>query len=162
MSNRKADSESIPDLIHKEKQLFADTATATATADSLFAKALTNSTFNDRTMIEDEIHGVSCVATKETTPLIKQSMIDFEVEVHKINLKPACNKARSSGSNAYHFPNTFWLRFLRCELFDVQKAIERYIKYLDFLREVYREYTLCRPIRMNDLTRDKMFFLKEG
>ena len=154
----------------------ATTATDTDTADSLFAKALTNLSFNDRTAIEDEIHGVSCMAIEETPDLLESSLIDFESELHKINPKPGYDKAQelflassaatnhstSPSSSCYINEKTFRLRFLRCELFHVRKAAERYVKYLDFVADVYGEYALQRPICMSDFTRKEMAYLREG
>ena len=152
----------------------------TDTADSLFAKALTNLSFNDRTAIEDEIHGVSCMAIEETPDLLEHSLIDFELELHKISPKPAYDKAqvlllasskssshllsvqRSSLSCCYINKKTFRLRFLRCELFNVRKAAERFIRYLDFVAKVYGDYALQRPIRMSDFSSEEMLFLREG
>ena len=151
------------------------------TADSLFAKALTNLSFNDRTAIEDEIHGVSCMAIEETPDLIEHSLIDFELELHKISPKPAYDKAQelllASTSSSHLFSvqkksslsrccyinkKTFRLRFLRCELFNVRKAAERFIRYLDFVAKVYGDYALQRPIRMSDFSSEEMLFLREG
>jgi len=179
----------------------ADTTAAAATAttaDSLFAKALSNLSFNDRNTIGDEIHGVSCMAIEETPDLLERSLIDFESEIHNITPKPAYDKAQelllismsmsSSANNnnniinnpssssvclsnststtsfgsCYINENKFRLRFLRCELFDVRKAAERYIKYLEFVAEVYGEYALERPIRMSDFTTKEMSFMREG
>jgi len=192
----------------------ADTTAATAaaatatTADSLFAKALSNLSFNDRNTIGDEIHGVSCMAIKETPDLLKQSLIDFESEIHNITPKLAYDRAQellllmsmsimslsannnnnninnpsslssssvylnsnststarsySGTSSCYINENKFRLRFLRCELFDVRKAAERYIKYLEFVWDVYGEYALQRPIRMSDFTPKEMSFMREG
>ena len=146
----------------------------TDTADSLFAKALTNLSFNDRTAIEDEIHGVSCMAIEETPDLLEHSLNDFELELHKISPKPAYDKAqelllastssshKSSLSCCYINKKTFRLRFLRCELFNVRKAAERFIRYLDFVAKVYGDYALQRPIRMSDFSSEEMLFLREG
>ena len=156
--------------------------TPTDTADSLFAKALTNLSFNDRTAIEDEIHGVSCMAIEETPDLLEQSLIDFELELHKISPKPAYDKAQelllaSTTSSSHLFSvqkksslsrccyinkKTFRLRFLRCELFNVRKAAERFIRYLDFVAKVYGDYALQRPIRRSDFSSEEMLFLREG
>ena len=143
--------------------------TATATADSIFAKALTDLSLNDRTAIEDEIHGVTCMAVEETPHLLEHSLIDFESELHKINPKPAYDKAQQlllvsyrESSCCYITEKKFRLRFLRCELFNVQKAAERFISYLDFVAEVYGEYALQRPISMSDFSREEMSFLREG
>ena len=146
------------------------------TADSLFAKALTNLSFNDRTAIEDEIHGVSCMAIEETPDLLEHSLIDFELELHKISPKLAYDKAQelllASTSSSHLFSvqkkssyinkKTFRLRFLRCELFNVRKAAERFIRYLDFVAKVYGDYALQRPIRMSDFSSEEMLFLREG
>ena len=153
----------------------------TDTADSLFAKALTNLSFNDRTAIEDEIHGVSCMAIEETPDLLEHSLIDFELELHKISPKPAYDKAQelllASTTSSSHLTSvqksslsrccyinkkTFRLRFLRCELFNVRKAAERFIRYLDFVAKVYGDYALQRPIRMSDFSSEEMLFLREG
>jgi len=141
----------------------------TATADRIFAKALTDLSLNDRTAIEDEIHGVSCMAIEETPHLLEHSLIDFESELHKINPKPAYDRAQQlllesyrESSRCYINEKNFRLRFLRCELFDVRKAAKRFIRYLDFIAEVYGEYALQRPICMDDFNREEMSFLKKG
>jgi len=141
----------------------------TASADRIFAKALTDLSLNDRTAIEDEIHGVSCMAVEETPRLLEHLLIDFESELHKINPKPAYDRAQQlllvssiEFSLCYINERKFRLRFLRCELFNVQKAAERFIKYLDFVAEVYGEYALQRPICMSDFSREEMSFLREG
>ena len=51
---------------------------------------------------------------------------------------------------------------MRCELFNVHKAAERFVRYLDFVAEVYGEYALQRPICMSDFNREEMSFLREG
>jgi len=96
-------------------------------------------------------------------------LIDFESELHKINPKPAYDRAQQlllvssiEFSLCYINERKFRLRFLRCELFNVQKAAERFIKYLDFVAEVYGEYALQRPICMSDFSREEMSFLREG
>ena len=66
----------------------------TATADRIFAKALTILSLNDRTAIEEKIHGVTCMAVEETPHLLELSLIDFESELEKINPKPAYDRAQ--------------------------------------------------------------------
>ena len=141
----------------------------TATADRIFAKALTDLSLNDRTAIKDEIHGVTCMAVEETPRLLDHSLIDVESELHKINPKPAYDKAQKlllessrKSSRCYINKNKFRLRFLRCELFNVQKAAKRFVRYLDFVAEVYGECALQRPIQMSDFNREEMSFLREG
>ena len=151
--------------------------TSTASADRIFARALTDLSLNDRTAIEDEIHGVSCMAIEETPHLLEHSLIAFESELHKINPKPAYDKAQQlllvssressfvqhlNSSRCYINERKFRLRFLRCELFNVCKAVERFLRYLDFVAEMYGEYALQRPICMSDFSREEMSLLREG
>lgn len=137
--------------------------------DSLISKALLNLSFHDRNAIEEEIHGVSSVAAEETPELLEDSLYNFKLELDKIYHKPAHDKAQemlaansSTHSSCYINEEEFRLRFLRCELFDVSKAAARFVKYLDLILEVYGEYALRRPIRLTDLNREEMSFLREG
>ena len=141
----------------------------TATADRIFAKALTILSLNDRTAIEEKIHSVTCMAVEETPHLLELSLIDFESELEKINPKPAYDRAQQlllvsskECSHCYINEKKFRLRFLRCELFNVQKAAERFVRYLDFVAEIYGEYALQRPICMNDFSLEEMSLLREG
>lgn len=56
----------------------------------------------------------------------------------------------------------FRLRFLRCELFDVEKAVIRFFNYLNLAYELFGEVALRRPIRVDDFTRQEFRLLKKG
>eukprot|EP00536_Pseudo-nitzschia_multiseries_P003472 jgi/Psemu1/236728/estExt_Genewise1.C_540002 len=144
----------------------------------IISKALLNLSFNDRNAIEEEIHGVSCMAIEETPEIIEESLANFESEIEKIEHKPGYLKAQNlvfannsnsnSNSNSSSHPRSwlsrkeFKLRFLRSELFDAKKAALRFARCHDFLLETYGEFALRRPIRMTDLSREDMAFLREG
>ena len=51
---------------------------------------------------------------------------------------------------------------MRCELFNVKKAAERFVRYLDFVAEVYGENALQRPISLSDFSLEEMSFLRKG
>ena len=42
------------------------------------------------------------------------------------------------------------LRFLRSEFFDSQKAVERFVLYLEFIQELFGDFVAERPISVND------------
>jgi hypothetical protein len=136
---------------------------------NMFSRALLNLSFNDRNQIEEEIHGVSCMAIEETRELIEESLYQFDIELDLIdeNNKVAYNKAKND-LNSNRFATSFILckenklRFLRTELFDVQKSAIRYVKYLDLLYESYGECALRRPIRVQDFNREELSFFKSG
>jgi hypothetical protein len=173
--------------------------------ENMFSRALLNLSFNDRSMIEEEIHGVSCMYTIDETPeLIEESLYQFDLELDLIDNedKVAYNKAKEismsmsmsmsmssststmsteddadnhpsptqdhsnsnskSSSSSYLLCKENKLRFLRSEFFDPRKSASRFTKYIDLLLEVYGEYALRRPIRMQDFNREELSFLKSG
>ena len=63
--------------------------------ETMFSKALLNLSFQDRNQIEEEMHGVSCMAIIETKESIELSLYLFEIELellekeHKIAYQKA-------------------------------------------------------------------------
>ena len=145
--------------------------------ENMFSKALLNLNLNERNQIEEEIHGVSCMAITETPELIQASLKKFEFELKLIPIenKIAYQKAielsktpRSKKSttttttSSYILRNDYKLSFLRTELFNVPKSVLRYINYLNLLYQVYGDCALRRPIRLQDLNKEEFTFLKSG
>lgn len=126
--------------------------------------------FKDRNAIDEEIHGVSCMAVEETPELIGAALYQLSVHLDQIEEKPAYNRAQeiymaNSGAGmqfGYVNSEEFRLRFLRCELFNAKKAAIRIVKYLDLVFEAYGPYALTRPFRLSDLTKEDMSFLRGG
>ena len=54
------------------------------------------------------------------------------------------------------------LRFLRSESFDVQKAVERMICFLEFTSELYGEFVAERPISVTDFSKQEEYFLRHS
>ena len=72
-------------------------------------------------------------------------------------------KHRSDPGYNYAIDNdNFRLRFLRCELFDVQKAVRRFYNYLDYAYEYWGEVALKRPIRFTDFTKAELKLFRKG
>jgi hypothetical protein len=137
--------------------------------DTLISKASLSLSFNDRTMVEEEMHGVSCMAIDETPELIETSLFQFDLELDLIENKVACNKAQElitskedPLTHSYLFSKANKLRFLRSELFDPRKSALRFTKYLDLLFDIYGECALRRPIRLQDFNREELSFFKSG
>ena len=133
------------------------------------SEALFNLSVEDRTAIEEEVHGVSCLAIKETPELLEDSLRKFHLELALIDRKPAFDRAQElleenplGRPRSYIHATGYKLRFLRCVLFDASKAAKRYCKWLDTLLELFGEFALKRPIRMTDLSREGWIFLKKG
>ena len=143
--------------------------------ENMFSKALLNLNLNERNQIEEEIHGVSCMAITETPELIQESLKKFEFELkllpieNKIAYQKAIeisktprSKKSTTTTSSYILRNDYKLSFLRTELFNVPKSVLRYINYLNLLYQVYGDCALRRPIRLQDLNKEEFTFLKSG
>ena len=135
-----------------------------------FSKAQWSLAVKDRNAINEEIHGVSCLAPEETPELIGNALTELNRELDLIEEKPAYNRAQQmylenngiGGRYGYVNTDEFRLRFLRCELFDAKKAAARMVKYLDLVCGAYGPYALTRPFKLSDLSKADMAFLRGG
>ena len=143
---------------------------ATQSIDDLLSRELLKLSLQDRNAINEEIHGVRCLALPETPMLLDTGLKEFEEALQRISLadKAAyeiCRKQCLADSEyrtyAIH-DDEFRLRFLRCELFDATKAATRYTNYLDFVYEFWGPIALQRPIRLSDCTNSEMKYFRKG
>jgi len=148
------------------------------TVENSLATELLKLSFNDRSAIEEEIHGVRCLAVDETPELLGRSLREFDSELiaRKKRGNPNPNKyllrnvisissietskALASGSkqpssNCYLNDPNVRLRFLRCECFDVPKAVQRLLNFLEFTSELFGDFVAERPIRLSDFDTKK-------
>lgn len=128
----------------------------------------------DRNAILEEVHGVRCLAVEETPRLIQASLKEFRNELNNDNplaTKKAYrlilrNRQRASKTNLdYNYAindDDFRLRFIRCELFDVPKAVLRFCNYLDFAYEFWGAIALKRPIRLTDFSKAELKLFRKG
>jgi hypothetical protein len=135
----------------------------------MFSRSLMNLSFNDRSAIEEEIHGVTCMAFDETPEMQEDFLLKFDAELAQTEKKPGYDRAQellqsnsATHSTCYLASREFKLRFLRSELFDVPKSVSRFVRCFDFLLEHFGEYALKRPIRLSDFNKQEMSFLREG
>ena len=132
-------------------------------AENLVSSELMRLSINDRNAILEEIHGVGCRSPKETPELLAFSLSQLTSELNQISNE--IGKAyRQSQKLPKTYVNTidFRLRFLRCDLFDAKKAAFRMANFLNLLLEYYGEYALERPIRMSDMTKEELKYMRRG
>lgn len=55
-----------------------------------------------------------------------------------------------------------WLKILRADRFDVQKAALRYCRYLDLLHKYWGDAALMRPLYLSDFNKDDLRLFKTG
>jgi len=138
--------------------------------DTFLLNAMLSLSVQDRNDINEEIHGVRCLAIEETPELLERSLSKMSTALEHI--PPAAKKAYSKSMElfpltTYAMDRDFRLRILRCELFDVLKASTRLVKYMDFVMEIFgqdRVELLERPIHLKDLEEEEETynFLRSG
>ncbi len=132
--------------------------------DSDLAGELLKLSFKERAKLEEEIHGVRCGEEIETPELVEESLSKFDSilnakkendqirvlrNIVRISLLGE-NEAQVAKSKCYLNDPDVRLRFLRCEQFDVDKAIERFVNFLEFTAELYGDFVADRPISISD------------
>lgn len=122
--------------------------------------------FDERQALEEEIHGVRCGSVEETPKLLTQSLEEFDEKInarkenHPVlrNIERTVPKApvsteRVSSETTYkcylNDPDTR-LIFLRVVSFDVDRAVDRFINFFEFMTELFGDYVADRPVRITD------------
>lgn len=147
------------------------------TPENLLADELKNLSYDDRVEIEEELHGVGCRATSETPQLIDLSLAVFDDQLNKrkendpycmnllrnvIRCWPTPQTIGSSPSKCYLNDKNVRLRFLRCERFDVDRTVQRFIDFLEFMSELFGEFVTERPVRLSDFTKEEEMCLTQS
>eukprot|EP00533_Pseudo-nitzschia_delicatissima_P002068 CAMPEP_0116086738 /NCGR_PEP_ID=MMETSP0327-20121206/5009_1 /TAXON_ID=44447 /ORGANISM="Pseudo-nitzschia delicatissima, Strain B596" /LENGTH=487 /DNA_ID=CAMNT_0003577797 /DNA_START=127 /DNA_END=1586 /DNA_ORIENTATION=- len=151
----------------KEPIHYADEDFNPKEVDVMMAKELNKLAFSSRENINEEIHGVCCLAPEETPEMLDVALQKLSEAVDKI---PSADKQaylqsqRLFPGNSYVNDRNFPLMFLRCELFNVQRAAMRMVRHLDFVLEIFdnNKKLLQRPIRLTDLGSRAMKLLRSG
>ena len=149
--------------------------------DTLLAKELNGLSFQDRNNINEEIHGVSCLAIEETPDLVERAMAHLQLEIDTqigpnekraylqsqqppplpnenygtpitTSTTSATTTTTTSTTTTYVNSYDFRLRFLRIELFDIQRAALKLVSYLNTVWELFGIYALYRPIQLSDFS----------
>jgi len=129
--------------IHYRRNIVPDESLAFS---HLLSREMMKLSMADRTAIQEEIHGVRCLAVDETPQLLRRGLDEFHRELDKISKeeKRTYEECRVRAmlyqdevDSCYALNEEFHLRFLRVELFDAAKAARRFVNYLEFVREYW-------------------------
>jgi hypothetical protein len=131
--------------------------------DEMLSKELTQMSVHERDRVYEEIHGVASLCPEETPELVQTSLNEMELEVEAWKRHQTSHQDlpfhRASIDLVNGLPphsyilqkQDFWLRLLRCELFDAKKAAIRLFRFVEFMHEQYGPAVLERPLQMSDL-----------
>jgi hypothetical protein len=109
---------------------------------------------------------VKCLAIDETPDLIDKSLHELQTEIdYKIpDLRKNAYLHSQLTVEGRSFVNSkeFRLRFLRFELFDIQKSAIRMLQWLELALSLFGSVALERPIRMSDFTIHELKIFRKG
>jgi hypothetical protein len=145
--------------------------------DTLLTQELSGLSFQDRSAINEEIHGVRCIAPVETPELLEASLRELQIELLKYNHLQQKQSTQSTAATtpltayeeacllptSYVHTTDFQLRFLRYALFDVPKAAKKIVDFLQQSTELFETVQILqRPIQLSDLGKDGLDCLRCG
>ena len=114
----------------------------------------------------DEIHCVKCLAIDETPDLIDKSLYELQIEIDtkipEYEKTAYIQSQNTEAGRAFVNSKEFRLRFLRCELFDIQKSAFRMIKWLELAYSFFGSVALERPIRLSDFSSAEQKIFRKG
>ena len=126
--------------------------------------------FKTRLEIEYELHGVGCRAVNESPELVELVLTEFDCQVNdRKESDPSIRVLRNvvrispvTRSNCYVNDPNIRLRFLRCEGFIVEKAVQRFIDFLEFMTELFGDFVAERPVRISDFNQKELEALMQS
>ena len=132
-------------------------------ADRTIANDLNRMTAGQREIVYDDIHGVRNLRMEETTPSkLLECLSLMNDAIKRIGNKPAYDEACKLNSRYVLRNNQFRIIFLRAEEYDIDKAAQRFVNYLDVFYNFFGMKALMRPIYYNDLEKSDQTHVREG
>eukprot|EP00537_Pseudo-nitzschia_pungens_P013409 CAMPEP_0172385344 /NCGR_PEP_ID=MMETSP1061-20121228/3016_1 /TAXON_ID=37318 /ORGANISM="Pseudo-nitzschia pungens, Strain cf. pungens" /LENGTH=543 /DNA_ID=CAMNT_0013114321 /DNA_START=612 /DNA_END=2243 /DNA_ORIENTATION=- len=132
--------------------------------DEILSKELLQLSLKERTIRQEEIHGVTNAAQEETPEFVASCLHRLHVELENVvpdGEKQAYLRARSF-PHSYVNTDSFRMRFLRSRYFDVPHTARCIVTFLGLTLELFGEKALQRPVRMTDFSNDELRALKLG
>lgn len=121
---------------------------------------------SERNDLQEEIHGVECMAPAETPALLTSSLRRLDVGLQQVAPSEKANsflEARELGDRSYVNTTEFRLRFLRKCLFDVADAVTSIVEFCYQMHTSFGDIGLRRPpILHRDFSRDELRQFRKG
>ena len=149
---------------NNDKDTILPNPSAQMQIDDLLSKDLLKLSMQDRNAITEEIHGVQTIARNESPSMIQNALqnLQYSIDALPIGEKNAYLRGQNMYPNSYINTPEFRLRFLRCDLFDPQKAANRMVNFLDIMLDLFGDYILKRPILLSDFSWDELQVFRRG
>jgi hypothetical protein len=132
--------------------------------DSHIANALTQLSTQERDKVYHQLHGVDDVI-EETPEFVSQKLQVFDTELGKVRVRhkkgEAIQLAQSMDPEYVSDPG-LRLKFLRADSFNVEKAVDRMVRFFDIKLYLFGKDKLCLDITMKELSPADRATLKAG
>jgi hypothetical protein len=116
--------------------------------DDLLSKELQSLSIQQRTKVQEEVHGVTNVCPEENPAMIGEALKSMQQHLDTIQNKHVYDQLSPF---SYLHTRKWRLTFLRCELYDCKMAAERLVQFTEYIYRGNDLEVLERPIRLSDL-----------
>jgi hypothetical protein len=116
--------------------------------DDLLSKELQSLSIQQRTKVQEEVHGVANLCPTENPAMIEEGLKSMQQHLDAIQDKHVYDQLSPL---SYLHTREWRLRFLRCELHDSKMAAERLVRFTEYMHQEYDLEVLERPLRLSDL-----------
>ena len=128
--------------------------------DRIIAKEMTDLSFQEREMAENDVHGIG--TDGEEDPLNLQAGL-LHLQRHLETMKQGTVYEEAERMNGeYVNDRDFRLMFLRADRYNPKEAAERMIRFFDLKKSLFGPSKLCQDITLDDLNEDDMETLRSG
>lgn len=132
--------------------------------DAHLVQQLNRMSFQEREIINEEIHGVRSLAVEETPEFVQQKLVELDRALTELPDREKTAYLEAVRFNSLYVVNQEKLRLpiLRAEVFDARKAATRLAKFLDLVLDLYGHEALMRPITLADFNSEDINLMKQG
>jgi hypothetical protein len=116
--------------------------------DILLSKELKSLSIQQRTKVQEEVHGVVSLCPEENPAMIAAALKSMQQYLDTIHDKHVYDQL---SPDSYLHTKEWRLKFLRCELYDCKMAAERLVRFTEYMQQEYDLEVLERPLRLSDL-----------
>jgi hypothetical protein len=130
----------------------------------MLAKALMDMKYEDRTKVEERIHGIgSETEVVETPELIRDAIQNFEIVLQQKYTSnpdhPDLKGYHMARQNQWAYATcpsneNLRIRFIRTVRYDIEKAVDRFCYHLTYRLFLFGPDSLQRPLEVDDLRYD--------
>ncbi|KAG7369266.1 hypothetical protein IV203_032009 [Nitzschia inconspicua] len=131
--------------------------------DKILAQDMNGLSTVDRDRIQEEIHGVYNLSPPETPDSIETALKEFQQHIVSVPAERSMAYIKALSLNSQFVHNRdFRLKFIRAELYQIPKAVNRFLAYLDVTYHHFGQEVLLRPILQLDLTKEEVEVMRKG